>query len=84
MKPLWIPIATSLTIRFALSAHSDTILTKITNVLRPIPIVQLSMKKMAIVQVATQVLPFLKENAFDKQPNQSIPTVISSMPITIA
>lgn len=84
MKLFWIPIATSSMIRFALSARSDTTLTKITNAQRPILTVQLSMIKMAIVQVVIQVLPFLKENVSDKQPSQSIPTVISLTPITIA
>jgi hypothetical protein len=59
-------------------------LAKITNVQRQILIVPLSMMKMAIAQVATQVSFSLKENVFNKPLKLSIQTAINSMPIKIA
>jgi hypothetical protein len=84
IKLLWIQTATSSMIKSALSALLGISLTKITNVQRQIMIVRLSMRKMAIAQVVTQVSLFLKENAFNKRLNQSTQTAINSMPTKIA
>ncbi len=84
IKLHWIQTATNSMIKSASSALLGISLAKITHVPRQALIVPLSMIKMAIAQVVTQVSFSLKENAFNKLLKLSIQTAINSMPTKIA